>query len=241
MVDERRAFVLGRRLLRESDLGVTLLLDDGSAHEAWAPAGMASQRRFAAGLSTQVLFRVGLREHRRGLRLEHCLVEQAWPGLLSSLHRQSAAAALTGAALELTPHAGAGAHGFLLLGDGYQRLAVTNAPSASAAVLARLVFELLADGGHALSLDRCARCHTPAPEDRRVTVEPAAGGVRCRRCGGGPYVLLARDRAALRAVLAGDESAWRPELLSIVSHLLVAAAPTTSATLGRLGPLLGGA
>jgi recombinational DNA repair protein (RecF pathway) len=239
MVDERRAFVLGRRVLRESDLGVTLLLEDGVVADAWAPSGQASQRRFAAGLSPQVLFRVGLREHRRGLRLEHAVVEQAWPGLLTVLHRQSAAAALTGAALELCPHAGAHGHGFLLLGDGYQRLATAEAVSTSATLLVALTFELLADAGHGLSLDRCARCHTPAPEHRRVTVDPGAGGVRCRACGGGPHALSAPDRAALRAVMAGDGSAWRPALLGIAARLLADAAPATSATFERLGPLLG--
>ena len=93
------------------------------------------------------------------------------------------------------------------------------------ALLARFVLEALDVTGHAPCFDRCARCDTPAPDTAAVTVEPAAGGVVCRGCGGGRYRLAATDRADLRALLAGESSRGTVVSLQVAAALLGPVAP----------------
>jgi hypothetical protein len=52
-----------------------------------------------------------------------------------------------------------------------------------------------------------------------VTFSVDAGGVRCARCGGGPYVLRSAERAALEGVLAGDDLQFAPWMLRWVAYV----------------------
>ncbi len=66
---------------------------------------------------------------------------------------------------------------------------------------------LLSASGYELELQTCVRCGSLCPPESSALFDPAAGGIICRACGGGPSFLRARVRAAMaradRASLAG--------------------------------------
>lgn len=231
------AFILDRRPVREHDLRVVLLLDDGARVEALAPGAQNSRRRFMSGLSPLSLYRVGITPSAKGLRLDDAQVERAWPGLLLSLPRQTAAITATGVARALAEPASADRTVFLLLGELYAQAESLPEPTRAGAALVRFVFECLAHTGHAIAFDRCVRCGTPAPDNARVTLDPLAGGVVCRGCGGGPFAMSASERADLRAVIAGELSRWSPSMLRATARLIEGVSGDAAAMLLRAAPV----
>jgi len=166
---DRTAFVLDRRPHREQDLRVTLLTEHGARVDAVALNAQRSKRRFMGALSPLVLYRVRYSTTPKATRLDEAQVEQVWPGLSRALRSQTAALAATGivrAVAEPTPHDGAL---FLLLGELYTAAAASDDRDALAGRLVRFAFEVLDHTGHAIALDRCVRCDTPAPDGARVT------------------------------------------------------------------------
>ena len=221
----RRGFVLDRRPFREHDLQLTLLTEDGAALDALAPSGQQSKRRFAGGLSPLSLYRFALTPSRKGFRLDEAAIERAWPALWSSLARQSVvlcASALAGSLAEPLP---GDPQVFLLLAEMHEQVSADATPELALARLVRFAFEMLTLTGRALVLDRCVRCEAPAPDQALVTTDPAAGGVVCRACGGGDFRVTARDRAALRAVVAGELGAYHPGLVAITARLVGGVVP----------------
>jgi DNA repair protein RecO (recombination protein O) len=233
-VSERsaRGFVLDRRPFREHDLRVDVLLDDGDRAELLCPSGQRSRVRYAGGLTPLVLHTLAITPTARGLRLDEARIERTWAPLHADLTRQTAALAATGLLREVAHSAPGDRTAFLLLGELYDELAALP-PAQGPARLLRFVMEALAHAGHAPVLDRCVRCQTPAPEDRAVTLEPAAGGVVCRGCGGGRFRLSAGDRADLRAVLGGDLARYTPGMVATLATLIEGVAPLTAPALAR--------
>lgn len=226
-----RGFVLDRRVFREHDLRAELLLDDGDRVEVLAPSGQRSRQRFAGGLMPLALYRFGMTPSAKGLRLDEARVERAWPSLLADLTRQTAVLAGSAAVREV----GAPGDGtfFLLLGELHENVAADVDAATAPARLLRFVVEVLEHAGHAPVLDRCVRCGAPAPDAALTTLDPAAGGVVCRACGGGPYRLLAADRAALRAVIAGELGRYTPGLTRVLGRVLSSLAPDAAVALER--------
>lgn len=215
-----RAFVLDRRPHREHDLRVTLLTEHGARVDAVALGGQRSKQRFMGALTPLALYRVRYTATAKATRLDEAVVDRVWPSLARGLRSQTAALAATGvvrAVAEPNPHDGAL---FLLLGELYEAASASDDRDALAARLVRFTFEVLDHTGHALALDRCVRCDTPAPDEARVTIDPHAGGVVCRNCGGGPYAISAADRADLRAVRAGEIVRGRAEMLRWMTRLV---------------------
>lgn len=215
-----RAFVLDRRPHREQDLRVTLLTEHGARVDVVAINAQRSKRRFMGGLTPLALYRVRYTTTARAARLDEALVDQVWPALARGLRSQTAALAATGIARAVAEPAPHDAALFLLLGEIYTAAAASDARDELAARLVRFTFEVLDHTGHGIALDRCVRCDTPAPDDARVTLDPHAGGVVCRGCGGGPYAMSAVDRADLRAVRAGDASRGRAEMLRWTARII---------------------
>ncbi len=232
-----RGFVLDRRPFRAHDLRVEALLDDGDRAVLFAPSGQRSRVRFAGGLTPLVLHAFNLSVSGKGLRLDDARIEKAWAPLHADLTRQTAALAGTGLLREIAHAVPGDRTDFLLLGELYDDLA-TLPPAEAPPRLLRFAQEALDHAGHAPVLDRCVRCQAPAPDDRAVTVEPAAGGVVCRACGGGRYRLSAVDRQALRAVLSGDRRAHRAGLVTLFASLVTGVAPESAPALARAAELL---
>ncbi len=78
------------------------------------------------------------------------------------------------------------------------------APLAADAILGATGLSLAAAFGYRLELEACVRCGTPCPAGVAALVDPAAGGVVCRACGGGTVLVRAAARASLGRVLRGD-------------------------------------
>ncbi|MFO0658449.1 MAG: DNA repair protein RecO [Polyangiaceae bacterium] len=73
--------------------------------------------------------------------------------------------------------------------------------------LARLGLRLLDALGYALDLERCVRCGKPCESGRAAYLDPEAGGLVCRACGGGPVQLEGSARSAMLRIVAGDDTA----------------------------------
>ncbi len=75
------------------------------------------------------------------------------------------------------------------------------------ALLGSSGLRILAHAGWGLDLSGCVRCGTACPLRSRVTVDVLAGGIVCRRCGGGSFDLSAEQRRRLIAALEGQAGA----------------------------------
>jgi DNA repair protein RecO (recombination protein O) len=77
-------------------------------------------------------------------------------------------------------------------------------PRAAGLALAAFGLRLLGEAGYGLELDRCIRCAKPCPDDRPSAFDTTRGGLLCRACGGGGFVLKPAARAAARALARGE-------------------------------------
>jgi DNA repair protein RecO (recombination protein O) len=91
------------------------------------------------------------------------------------------------------------------------------------ALLAATGLRLLAAVGWGLDLERCVRCGRSCGEAAAACVDPAAGGLVCRLCGGAPKVLRADRRVRLLAAAGGDDAALLAEDASVGIDLVDAA------------------
>ncbi len=232
-----RAFVLDRRPHRENDLRVVLLTEHGARVEAFALGAQRSRQRFVGGLSPLALYAVRYSTTARATRLDEAVVERVWPSISRGLRSQSSALAATGVARALAEPAPHDAALFLLLGELYGIAAESDDADLLGGRLARFTLEALAHSGHALVFDRCVRCDAPAPDTARVTVDPVAGGVVCRSCGGGPLTFTSAQRKTLRAVIAGDLDGAKGSLVRTVSRLVEGVSVDAAGTLAGVADL----
>jgi DNA repair protein RecO (recombination protein O) len=72
----------------------------------------------------------------------------------------------------------------------------------SVAIVATVGLRLLSAHGYDLELRQCVRCGRPCPPGRPAYLDPAAGGIRCVACGGGPFLVSAALRAEVLGVQA---------------------------------------
>lgn len=228
------AFVLGRKERGERDLFLELLLEEGFVVPAVAPSALGSSRRFAGGLGAFQKYRVRFdtRRRRAGATryLAEATVERAWLGVLSALHRTTAA----GLAASLLREAGTIGEADPWPYTEYESLlnsvdAAT--PSRSGAVLLRFALAWCEHAGHPVVLDSCVRCGREAPAHSSVRLEPAEGGVLCSQCGQGSLLLRALDRAALLGVMAGEDEPFKPGMLPWLARVLGVYAPHTARSL----------
>jgi DNA repair protein RecO (recombination protein O) len=80
-------------------------------------------------------------------------------------------------------------------------------PCVVQATLAAGSLRMLEAAGWGIELGRCVRCERAVPDGSAVRLDMGAGGVVCRRCGGGSVGVTALQRARLLAALGGDERA----------------------------------
>ena len=158
-------------------------------------------------------------------RLSQAIIKQAFPKILKSLARMSAA----GLALELVrdavPVRAADARVFHATTtmfetceevDGTERELVLAFASRLVAVL-----------GFAPQLSTCGRCGKEAPRDKSAYFDPRMGSVVCRACGGGPLHLSAEARARMLASIGSKwpvmaKVAWPAKTALIVEKVLTA-------------------
>jgi DNA repair protein RecO (recombination protein O) len=88
--------------------------------------------------------------------------------------------------------------------------------------LAGLGFRLLGAIGWGLDLERCVRCGRDCGESSSAFVDPAAGGLVCRACGGGRTLLREGRRARFLASTMGDDGALRGDDATAAIELIEA-------------------
>lgn len=193
---------------READLLLTLFTAAHGLIDVSAPSARRSSKRFQ-GLEALHLLRVGLELGPGGGRLTEAAIERPRLGLLGSLD----AALAAGRALRWV-RAGLAAQVpdegvFRLLNELLDTLDAGAPPEPT---IAARGLALVAALGWALELDACVRCGKPVPPGASACLDRAAGGVVCRACGGGPEILRADERVALRDAQAGDRGELPAEL-----------------------------
>jgi len=132
---------------------------------------------------------------------------------------------------------GAGApepRGFAIVVEALDRLDLGGEPRP---IVLRAGLELLSALGYALELERCTSCGRACPEGVAVLVDPAAGGVVCRACGGGPLRLGASVRLELCTIARGGESGYPAEVLEFGARLVDEALSAHAARGERRGPM----
>lgn len=77
----------------------------------------------------------------------------------------------------------------------------------SEAIIAQVGLRLLSALGYDLELMQCVRCGRPCPPGRPAYLDPAAGGIRCVACGGGPLLVSAALRAQVLRAASSDTGA----------------------------------
>lgn len=135
-------------------------------------------------------------------KLRESRIERARVGLLSSSTRLDAAAHLLKLVRGVVPQASAEPRVFDELERGLDALEHEPLEEVTA-VLARAGATILGELGYAVDLSACVRCGTPCPPNGAALFDPAAGGLVCRSCGGGPTLLRGVDREAINAFLIG--------------------------------------
>ncbi len=95
-------------------------------------------------------------------------------------------------------------------------------PGQAGLALAAFGLRLLGEAGYGLELERCIRCGKACPAERPAAFDTTRGGLLCRACGGGGFVLSAAARAAARALAAGRPLAEPPsaELVATLTDLV---------------------
>jgi DNA repair protein RecO (recombination protein O) len=203
------ALLLRRVAYGETNLLVTLFTEQTGKVSAVARGARRSARRFPA-LEPMHLLRVALEltPGRELGMLAEATIERPRLRLTASLPCMEAAGQglrwLRQAAPERSaePRLWIEVNALLdaLDGDGEQA-----GPHAQA-LLGAAGLRMLWAAGWGLVLDHCVRCDRACPEHARAFVDVRAGGVVCRRCGGGGVELSARQRLGLLQALGGDEA-----------------------------------
>ncbi len=153
-------------------------------------------------------------------KLRESRLERARMRLLSDEARLDGAAELLRVARSLfAPHVPE-PRLFDVVEDGLDRLERGDSPAGVVA----LALAWLAEGlGFGLVLDRCARCGTSCPEKSSALVDPRAGGLTCRSCGGGPLLVRADQRSRMVAALHGDPQELEPGDEELLGRIVRAA------------------
>jgi len=241
----REGFIVARSEHGETDLVVSILLEDGSVRRAMAKGARKSTRRFAAGLSAFVRYRVvfGRPPARQGAnafpRLDEATVVRAYAGVLDDLRRTSAAGFASVLSSDLAREVSHDAGLFALFVEHMGRIEHADGVACGGATV-RFALRALEHAGFPIALDACVRCGKPAPDNALVHVRAAEGGIVCAKCSGtsgggarsGEATLRAADRRALRRVQTdGADAAFEPWMLTWLVPIVGAHAPHAAANL----------
>ena len=201
------ALLLRRVAYGESDLVVTLFTEQIGMLAAVARGARRSSRRFPA-LEPMHQLRVGLdlvpgRE--LGL-LGEATLERPRLRLTASLSCMQAAGQGLRWLRQTAPARTAEPRLWIEVNALLDALDADGSAHCAQALLGAFGLRMLAAAGWGLELGQCVRCERSCPERSSAFVDVRAGGVVCRRCGGGGIVLSARQRLGMLRALGGDEA-----------------------------------
>ena len=145
------------------------------------------------------------------IKLRDLALVRARLGLVEDPDRLDAASRLLRWLRSLAPANAPEPAAFGMVEAALDRIEEEPAPNA-VAVLAVAGLSLSAAFGYRLELRACVRCGTACPEGSSALVDPTAGGIVCRACGGGSTLLRPTVRDTLARAMRGERVALdRPD------------------------------
>ena len=220
------ALLLRSSPVGEADAVISLFSQDFGRVDAFAPSARRPGKTRRLLLEPLHTLRVTLSE-RTGRDLPSVTastVERARTGIVGSLEGLEAAGQLLRWLRDTLPPRHPEPAAWELAVHFLDRLGEAGSPPPDPAVAtATFGVRLLWVLGYQLELDQCIRCGKPCPDARAAYLDPAAGGLRCAACGGGPVVASAALRAAVRAAAEGaDDALTAVHARELLSWLTVA-------------------
>ena len=207
----------------EADAVITFFTEEQGIVSAVARSALKSSKRFPS-LEPMHLLHVGLEERadaELGILVEAAIARTRLVLTANLACLEAAGHALRWvrrAAPPLTPEPALWAVINAFLDD----LDVAGAGPPPNARLAGLGFRLLGAIGWGLDLERCVRCGRDCGDSASAFVDPAAGGLVCRACGGGRLLLREGRRARFLASTLGDDVALRDDDAAAAIELIEA-------------------
>jgi len=217
------ALLVRRVPVGEADVIVTLFTEARGVLSAVARSARRQNKRLV-GLEPMHVLRVSLeeREHKDLAVLQEASIAHARMHLCAALDRMEAAGRALRWIRAVAPPNTREPGLFTTLNELLDALATQGSTRSPEAELATAGLRLLADMGFGLVLDRCVRCGRVCPVQAPACLDPLAGGLVCRACGGARLVLGAELRKRVEAACAGDDEALCEEDARIVVDLVEA-------------------
>ncbi|WP_338046624.1 DNA repair protein RecO [Polyangium spumosum] len=217
------ALLVRRVPVGEADLIVTLFTEARGIVSAVARSARRSSKRLVA-LEPMHLLRVTLeeREQKDLAVLGEASIAHPRMHLVAALDRLEAAGRALRWIRSVAPPGTREPGLFATVNELLDALDQPGATRSPDAELATSGLRLLSDMGFGLVLDRCVRCSRVCPAEAPACLDPLAGGLVCRACGGARLVLRADLRSRVEAACAGDDESLREEDTRIVVDLVEA-------------------
>jgi DNA repair protein RecO (recombination protein O) len=208
----------------DADLVLTLFTEKLGRVSALARAARRSQRRFGGALEPLHTLEVRLEDRPRNelAVLREARIVTARLRLTQSLERMKVAGRALGWVRAAAPAHTPEPELWVMLETFFDELGAVDGVEANRA-LAATGLAMLGALGWGLDLERCVRCGKPCPAGSPALVDPARGGLVCRRCGGARKRIEPKTRERLgRAALAGDPRALEPDDAALALELVEA-------------------
>lgn len=199
------ALLLGRVEYGDADLILSLFTETLGKVSALARSARRSQRRFGGSLEPMhsLLVEVDEQPSQDLLMLRAAHIATPRLHLIERLdHLQAAGVALRWVK-QAAPTRIAEPEVWRLLSALLDELDQTSAAVSPRLALAESGLLLLGAFGWAPELERCVRCGTPCPNNKRAFFSPARGGLSCSSCGGARMILTPEHRARMAEVSRG--------------------------------------
>jgi DNA repair protein RecO (recombination protein O) len=202
----------------EADLIVTFLTEAEGKVSAIVRGARRGSRRVAGALEPMHSIAVTYEDKGTELvTLKEAHVVRARTGLMTRLEAMDAAGTALRWARHMFPPKTPEPAAFATLNDALDALDAGGDPNE---VLAITGLRLLSDVGWGLELEQCIVCGTKCPEDASALLDPARGGIICRKCGGARVLLRAPVRRA--AITHTDVKPHAKALVELVEAAMAA-------------------
>jgi DNA repair protein RecO (recombination protein O) len=202
----------------ESDLVVTLLTEKEGKVSAIVRGARKGSRRVAGALEPMhTLTAVYEDKGTELVTLKEAQVTRARAGLMARLEALDAAGTALRWARHMFPPKTEEPAAFATLIETLDALDAGGDPNAELAIAG---LRLLSDVGWGLELERCIVCGAKCPEDAAAQLDPARGGIICRKCGGARVLLRAAVRRA--AITKENVAPHARELIELVEAAMAA-------------------
>ena len=202
----------------ESDLVVTLLTEAEGKVSAIVRGARKGSRRVAGALEPMHSISVTYEDKGTELvTLKEAHVVRARTGIMTRLESMDAAGTALRWARHMFPPKTEEPAAFETLNAALDALDEGGDPHE---VLAVAGLRLLSDVGWGLELEQCIVCGAKCPEDASALLDPARGGIICRKCGGARVLLRAPVRRA--AITKKDVKPHAKALIELVEAAMAA-------------------